>query len=87
MISLLFRKANLTDLEAIVQLLADDALGSQREQPADIMHSPYKEAFDQILADPNQFLMVVEQQEKVIGTCHLTLMPSFDFSRRTAHEY
>jgi len=73
-----FRKASFADLENIIQLLNEDELGEKREQLlAD--NFAYKKAFDQIIADPNQYLMVVEKQEKVIGTCHLTLIPSLTF--------
>jgi ribosomal protein S18 acetylase RimI-like enzyme len=74
-----FRKATLVDLEEIVQLLADDDLGKEREKPMSKMNPAYKTAFDQILADPNQLLMVVEKDKRVAGTCHLTLMPSLTF--------
>lgn len=77
--SFVFRKAILVDLEEIIRLLADDDLGKAREQPLSNMNPAYKIAFDQILADPNQFLMVVAKDNRVVGTCHLTLMPSLTF--------
>lgn len=77
MVSLVFRRAIFSDLEAIISLLVDDDLGKEREKTT--IHSAYKVAFDQILADPNQFLMVVEKEGCVIGTCHLTLIPSLTF--------
>ncbi|MCB1117527.1 MAG: GNAT family N-acetyltransferase [Chlamydiia bacterium] len=80
MSSLEFRKATIADLGAIIRLLADDQLGQKREQPEAAISSPaYKMAFNRILADPNQFLMVVERSGEVIGTCHLTLLPSLTF--------
>ncbi len=74
---MIFRKAKQTDLSAIVHLLADDPLGKERESL--LSDSCYQNAFTRICSDPNQFLMVVEDQDVVIGTCHLILMPSLTF--------
>lgn len=79
MTALKFRKASFADLETIVLLLADDQLGQKREQSLAVNPIAYKKAFDQIMADSNQYLMVIEKEGKVIGTCHLTLMPSLTF--------
>lgn len=78
----IFRKANNKDLPEIVRLLHDDPLGKTRENPHEL--SSYEKAFLEISIDPNQFLMVLEKQGKVIGTCHLTVIPSLTFqgSRR-----
>ncbi len=76
------------DLPAIVRLLADDPLGSQREAfvPADF--DSYSRAFTEIEADPNNELVVVELDERVIGTLQLTYLPSLTFqgSRRAQIE-
>lgn len=77
MASLVFRKAIFADLEMIISLLADDELGKQREGCS--VAPAYIAAFDRIVADPNQFLMVVQKDGQVVGTCHLTLMPSLTF--------
>lgn len=74
---MIFRRATIFDLEAIIVLLADDDLGKVRE--GFVADSAYKVVFDRILADPNQFLMVVVKEARVVGTCHLTLMPSLTF--------
>jgi len=74
-----FRKAKQDDLRDIISLLADDELGRKREESAEGIASTYQKAFDQIDADPNQFLMVVEESGVIIGTCHLTFMPSLTF--------
>jgi hypothetical protein len=36
----------------------------------------YEFAFAEISADKNNFLVVVALEEEIIGTCHLTLLPS-----------
>ncbi|MBU6338636.1 MAG: GNAT family N-acetyltransferase [Rickettsiales bacterium] len=71
---LIFRKAEEKDLLQIVTLLADDILGKNRENLENI--GSYKKAFDEISSDKNNFLAVVEFENKIIGTCHLTLMTS-----------
>lgn len=79
MASFIFRKAKQSDLQAIIRLLAEDEFGRQREQVSHEIAPSYQRAFDRIVSDPNQFLMVIEEKNEVIGTCHLTLMPSLTF--------
>ncbi|HBN22841.1 MAG TPA: GNAT family N-acetyltransferase [Holosporales bacterium] len=80
-----FRRASLDDLEAIVTLILQDALAQEREAPLDngILDQRYREAFHKIDADENQYLMVVDYAKEVIGTCHLTLIPSLTFKGST----
>ena len=72
-----YRKARLEDLPYLIVLLREDELGETREN-MEVM-DPYRSAFHLIDADPNQYLMVVERDDKIVGTCHLTLMPSLTF--------
>ena len=81
--NIIHRRAKLEDLKAIVSLLADDKLGHTREQAGDEIAQEYLDAFAKIDSDPNQYLMVLENDGEVIGTCHLTLMPSLTFSGST----
>ncbi len=74
------RKATTADVPAIVAMLADDPLGSQRETPDDL--SPYLSAFARVAADPHQQLVVAVRDAQVIGTLHLTIVPGL--SRRGA---
>lgn len=78
---LTYRRAKYEDLEGIISLLVDDPLGKTRELGADI--SGYSHAFAWIDSDSNQYLMVVEQGQQLVGTCHLTLMPSLTFQGST----
>ncbi|WP_103334135.1 GNAT family N-acetyltransferase [Pseudotabrizicola formosa] len=71
--TLIFRKARAEDLADIVALLAEDALGQHREAVSDL--TPYRRAFAQIDADPNQFLCVAERAGQVVGTMQLTFIP------------
>lgn len=74
------RKAALSDLPAIVNLLIEDELGQTREKVGDIIDQRYISAFEYIDSDSNQYLMVVENTEQqIIATCHLTIMPSLTF--------
>lgn len=79
MTAFIFRRAKQSDLEDIISLLADDELGKQREKLSETVSSNYLDAFIRIDADLNQFLMVVESRDIIVGTCHLTLMPSLTF--------
>ncbi|WP_416049946.1 GNAT family N-acetyltransferase [Cupriavidus basilensis] len=72
---ILFRSAVLADLPAIVALLADDALGSQREIVSTPVDERYVTAFHAIAADPNQRLVVAVDGDTVIGTLQLSFIP------------
>ncbi|QKW07838.1 GNAT family N-acetyltransferase [Streptomyces sp. NA04227] len=67
------RPATPGDLQAIVDMLADDPLGAQRESPDDL--TPYRDAFTRLAEDPNQHLVVAVRDGKVIGTLQLTIIP------------
>jgi GNAT superfamily N-acetyltransferase len=60
-------------------MLADDALGSQRERYEDPLPESYYSAFEQIHSDPNHELIVAERNGEVIGTLHLMYLPSISF--------
>ncbi len=75
------RSSTRDDIPAIVALLADDVLGSQRESAgSDLEH--YTEAYDLIASHPNQELVVVEREDEVVGTLDLSVLASL--SRRGA---
>ena len=76
---ILFRMAHREDLPAIVRLLADDDLGSQREKYEEPLLHSYYTAFEQIANDPNHQLIVAESDGKVVGTLHLMFLPSISF--------
>ncbi|MDI1246545.1 MAG: GNAT family N-acetyltransferase [Rhodoferax sp.] len=73
--TLTFRQAKRADLERIVQLLADDPLGAQRESFTLPLASSYERAFETIDADSNNELIVVEQAGTVIGVLQITFIP------------
>lgn len=69
------RKAQREDLEAIVSMLADDALGSGREDASRPLAAAYTEAFEAIDRDPNQLLAVATSGGVVVGTLQLSFIP------------
>jgi len=76
---LVFRLARREDVPAIVRMLADDDLGSQREKFEDPLPESYFTAFEQISVDSNHELIVAELNGEVIGTLHLMFLPSLSF--------
>lgn len=71
----LIRKATNADLPAIVALLADDPLGSQREVISDPVDARYRSAFAAIDSDPNQLLVVAADGGQVVGCAQITFIP------------
>ncbi|WP_243792676.1 GNAT family N-acetyltransferase [Saccharopolyspora gloriosae] len=80
MTSPVIRRAAEADLNAIVDLLADDPLGRTRERPGD---PAYAAAFAAIDADPNQLLTVAELDGEVAGTLQLTFIPGLSHAGAT----
>ena len=70
---LILRDATPADLPAIVAMLADDKLGSTREDTEDM--APYEAAFAEVEADPSQRLIVAERDGVVVGTFQLSFIP------------
>src|SRR6478609_4659561 len=67
------RAAVADDVPAIVGMLADDPLGTQRESPDDL--TPYLAALERLAADPNQHLVVAVREGRIVGTLQLTIVP------------
>lgn len=71
-----FRKATISDVSAIVKMIANDDLGSKRENYQIPLPGEYLNAFRQIDADQNQELIVVEDEdEEIVGTLQLSFIP------------
>ncbi len=77
------RKATIADLTAIITLLLEDELGQIREHLSEKLDQAYIDAFHRINNDPNQYLMIMEMDKEIVGTCHLTIMPSLTFMGST----
>ena len=81
---LILRAAEEKDLFDIIRLFTEDELGATRELLSTPLVSNYQQAFQDIQQDKNHLLLVAEHKGSVIGTCHLTTLPSLSFkgSRR-----
>lgn len=71
---LLVRRASESDLEAMVDLLADDDLGRTREKPSRPLAPSYRDAFAEIQRDPSAELVVLERAGEVVGTLQLNFL-------------
>jgi GNAT superfamily N-acetyltransferase len=70
-----FRKATRNDISKIVEMIADDELGKTRENFQTPLPTEYLNAFDNINADQNQELIVVENENsEIIGTLQLSFI-------------
>lgn len=73
--AMIFRPAQKQDVIHIVAMIADDKLGKLREDFRDPLPESYYDAFENISSDPNQELIVVENDNnKVIGTMQLSFI-------------
>jgi ribosomal protein S18 acetylase RimI-like enzyme len=70
------RRARRDDVETIVTMLADDALGGPRERLENPLPASYFAAFDRVDRDPNLALVVAEGEGgAVIGCLQLCILP------------
>ena len=77
---LIFRKARKGDIPNIVKMLADDELGSKREDYKVPLPKSYYDAFQNIFQDKNQELVIFENFNKeIIGTLQLTFIQYLTF--------
>lgn len=56
-------------------MLADDPLGSKREDNSDPLPAAYRTAFEAIDSDPNNDLVVAVRDNRVIGVLQITFIP------------
>jgi GNAT superfamily N-acetyltransferase len=78
MSDVLFRDATPGDIEAVIRLShAGDARGALTPplDPKSITDPRTRAAFDEISADPNHRLVVMERGGEVIGTVHISFIP------------
>ncbi|WP_185830791.1 GNAT family N-acetyltransferase [Siminovitchia terrae] len=67
--------AKKSDLKEIVRLLADDELGSKREKYEDPLPEAYYNAFSAIESQGGNQILLVTNNEIVIGCLQLTIIP------------
>lgn len=70
-----YRSANFEDLESLVALLSNDILGRKREDASVPLNSAYIEAFEAIVRDLNNELLVVELENSLVGMLQITFIP------------
>lgn len=70
-----YRDANKDDLTDLVALLANDPLGQLREDSSVPLNQSYIDAFSAIDADPNNQLLVVENDGQLVGMLQLSYIP------------
>ncbi len=69
------RKATRNDIDKIIEMIADDALGKTRENYQIPLPNEYIVAYENIVADKNQELIVVENEgSEIIGTFQLSFI-------------
>lgn len=68
------RDATAADLPAVIALYADDPIGRTREVVSDPPDPAYVAAFEAIRRDPNQRLVVLEEDGEVIATLQLSVL-------------
>ena len=66
------RLATRKDVSEIVRLLAEDVLGSKRERYEEPLPNDYYSAFEDISSAKNNFLIVAEIENNVVGCLQLT---------------
>ncbi len=78
------RAARRKNLPAIIGLLADDALGRQRERPDDPLPESYLQAFDAIIRDERNLILVAAGQDgAVLGCLHIAFLPGLSYQGAT----
>jgi GNAT superfamily N-acetyltransferase len=76
-------RATREHLEAIIAMLADDALGAGRESTAPDARGDYERAFEAIGRNPWTTLYVALHEGRVVGTFQLTLVPGLSLRGAT----
>jgi GNAT superfamily N-acetyltransferase len=77
--SMIFRDASAADLPALIALLDDDDLSRGREDSSLPLDARYLAAFAAVESDPNQRLIVAEQDGAIVGTMQLCFLPGIAF--------
>jgi GNAT superfamily N-acetyltransferase len=68
------RPARREEVPAIVGMLVDDELGGGREALSDPLPQIYYDAFDEMAKEPNNRLLVAEQNGELVGTLQITFI-------------
>ncbi|MCB1754285.1 MAG: GNAT family N-acetyltransferase [Gammaproteobacteria bacterium] len=78
---LVFRKARHADLRDLLTMLDEGSLiGGHNPAPAEKIPPSINQAFDSILASPDNDLIVVELDGEIVGMMQLTIIPGISFN-------
>ena len=70
-----YRAATPADLPFIIALIVEDSVIQTGDDPADAAHPDYLNALAEIDADPNQEMIVVEDDDVPVGCFQLSYLP------------
>lgn len=70
-----FRTATRADVPAVLALLADDEISQSRGPVTEEADAAIWSAFEEIDADPNNELLVADDNGEIVATCQLTFVP------------
>lgn len=71
---MIIRRAHRSDVPSIVSIYGLDKLIGDQEMMSDPLPEFYFSAFDCIDADPNQLLLVAEDESEIAGTLQMTIV-------------
>lgn len=74
-----FREATDADLPRLVELLANDFLGAEREDPGQTDLAAYHAAFRAISEDPGHQILVADVSGEVVGMLQLSFIPHLTY--------
>ena len=77
--ALRFRLAEPSDLPKLVELLANDPLGSKRERFETPLPQAYTEAFKAIERDPNHLILIADIDDQIAGFLQLSFLPNLTY--------
>ncbi|MEO9825795.1 MAG: GNAT family N-acetyltransferase [Paracoccaceae bacterium] len=66
----------------IISLLADDDLGTEREDLRQPLNQGYLSAFEEMTRDPNQMMCVAELDGDIVGCLQITFIPGLSYQGR-----
>jgi GNAT superfamily N-acetyltransferase len=74
-VTLTYRSARPDDLPLIVGLIVEDSVVATNDDPTDAMHADYTAALAAITSDPNEEMIVVEDDGEPVGCFQLSYLP------------
>lgn len=72
---LAYRAATPADLPFIIALIVEDSVVTTDDDPADAAHPGYVKALAEITNDPNEEMIVVEEDGEPVGCFQLSYLP------------